>query len=148
MIRGDTIEQFTAEQLNDVEDHSNNVTLVIQEFEKLHGDSRTKKGRAAWEKWAKENDAKLRVAIDKDADWYNSPLYGSQGLRAQCIEAGYKVIDIYPCYHQGWEMDEWGAIGEKDGQKWQLETSHGGLIIPTEPIKGIVKTVMNMLGFK
>lgn len=88
---------------------------------------------------------------DKYMEYVGTALYGSEDLRKQAISAGYKILDIYPIYHlyhQGWEMDEWGAIGEKDGKKWVLETSHGSLQIPQEPMPGMVRTIMNVLGFK
>jgi hypothetical protein len=48
-------------------------------------------------------------------------------FRAKCVEAGFRITHIYPVFHQGWECDEWGAIGTKDGKRFRLETSHGGL---------------------
>jgi len=72
-----------------------------------------------------------------EADWEVFDKYmeneydGSDGFRSQCIDAGYYLLKLYPVYHQGWEMDEWGAIGEKDGVQYRLETNHGSLV-PTE----------------
>lgn len=147
MIRGDFMD-LTEAQLNDLTEGGNHVSQVILDFEKEHGDTRTKAGRAAWEKWCKSNDHILRKANELDCDWYTNPLYGSMGLRAQAIEAGYRIKSLYPCYHQGWEMDEWGATGTKDGKYYVLETSHGGLCTPHEIEPSMIeKAVINTLKF-
>lgn len=88
-----------------------------------------------------------QVLFDKYMDYIGTPLYESEGIRRQGIEAGFKIVHIYPIYHQGWEMDDWGAIGEKDGKRYVLETSHGGLIMPTEPIKSLKRSLLSVLGF-
>jgi len=147
MIRGDFVD-LTEEQLNDMADGGNHVGKLIAEYEKEFGETSSKKGRANWEKWAKENETKLLDANLKDCDWYGNPLYGSMSLRSQAIEAGYRIKSLYPCYYQGWEMDEWGATGEKDGKLYVLETSHGGLCTPHEiELSRIEKVVVNTLKF-
>ena len=52
---------------------------------------------------------------------------GTLHFRKKCIGDGFVLIHVYPIYHQGWEMDEWGAIGQKDGKLYILETNHGSL---------------------
>lgn len=71
--------------------------------------------------------AKYKYDSDDYMNYIGTPLYSSEYFRKQCIEAGFHLTDLYPVYHQGWEMDEWGAFGTKDGKKYQIETSHGGL---------------------
>lgn len=51
----------------------------------------------------------------------------ADGFKRTCLDRGYKLIHIYPIYYQGWEMDQWGAIGLKDGKRFRLETNHGQL---------------------
>lgn len=51
----------------------------------------------------------------------------SSNFREQCLFKGFELLNLYPCYHQGWELDQWGAIGKKDGKKYVLETDHGSL---------------------
>jgi hypothetical protein len=48
-------------------------------------------------------------------------------FRRDCIKAGFTLLKLYPIYYQGWEMDFWGAIGEKDNKQYRLETDHGRL---------------------
>lgn len=49
-------------------------------------------------------------------------------FRIKCVNAGFTIEQVYPIYYQGWEMDEWGAIGRKDGKIYVLETDHGSLM--------------------
>lgn len=63
--------------------------------------------------------------ISPNCNW--DDLDYSQSFREQCVEGGFKLLHIYPCLHQGWEFDEWGAIAEKNGYKYVLETSHGSI---------------------
>ena len=62
-----------------------------------------------------------------DQDWIDG-LDNSLDFRELCIKSGYKLKIVYPIYYQGWELDEWGAIGAKDGKTFRLETNHGRLI--------------------
>ena len=146
VIRGDFVD-LTEEQLNDLTDRGTTSSSIFQDYEKANGKI-TKKTESAWQEWAKANNDKLLQAAIKDSEWYGSALYGSIGLREQAIEAGYRIKSLYPCYHQGWEMDEWGATGMKDGKYYVLETSHGSLCTPREiELSKIEKVVINILKF-
>lgn len=92
-------------------------------------------------------DPKNQEEFDKYYEYVGSPLYGSEYLRKAILELGeYKILSIYPCYYQGWEMDEWGAIAEKDGKKYAMETSHGGLQAPVEIEDfSLIRSVMKIL---
>jgi hypothetical protein len=147
MMRGNFVD-LTEDQLNDLTEGGNNTALVISAYEKEYGEITSKRGRESWSKWAKKNDKLLREANFKDCDWYSNPLYGSMSLRAQAIEAGYRIKSLYPCYHQGWEMDAWGATGTKDGKYYVLETSHDSLCTPYEiELSGIEKVAINIIKF-
>lgn len=71
----------------------------------------------------KEVDIDFEIENEKD-----SILYYSQNFRRKCINDGFELINIYQIFHFQWEMDEWGAIGIKNGKRYRLETSHGQLI--------------------
>jgi hypothetical protein len=49
-------------------------------------------------------------------------------FRTKCIKEGFKLRKLYPIYWQGWELDEWGAIGTRDGKEYRLETNHNSLV--------------------
>jgi len=86
--------------------------------------------------------------LQKYCDYIGTSLYGSEPLRKDVIALGYKVIKLYPCYHQGWEMDEWGVIAEKGGLKFRFETNHGSLCSPIEYKETSLKRmIMTVLGF-
>lgn len=78
-------------------------------------------------------------------DYVGTPLYGSEHFRKQAIEAGYSLEYLYPVYHQGWELDEWGAVGTKDGKRFRLETNHGSLTV--EDFPSLFQAIKNRLGF-
>lgn len=63
-------------------------------------------------------------------------LESSWCFRRDCIKAGFYLKELYPVYHQGWELDEWGAIGTKDGKEYCLETNHGSLVPELIPSTG------------
>lgn len=70
---------------------------------------------------------------------------GTESFRRQCIGKGFHLTHIYPMYYQGWECDQWGAIGTKDGKRFRLETNHGSL--HTEELKEgfpLVRTIKTL----
>lgn len=75
---------------------------------------------------------KLKVSI-KDLNKLNSNDYDdgahpSDYFRRQCKSNGYKLLELYPIYRIGWELDNWGAIGTKRGIQYALSTDHGSFI--------------------
>lgn len=66
-------------------------------------------------------------------NYVGTPLYHSEHFRKQCVSAGFYVTELYPIYHQGWEMDEWGGVGIKDGNRHELTTDHGSLQVSYIP---------------
>jgi hypothetical protein len=68
-------------------------------------------------------------------EYKGDELYDSRPFREVAVNQGYKLLKLYPIYHQGWEMDSWGAIGIKDGKKYILETTHGQLEVHPVPSK-------------
>lgn len=138
MIRGDFCD-LTEEQLNDLETGgSNNVFQLYEHHGKTDG---------LWEQWVAENRKEFEEACDKDSEECGSPLYSSLHFRKQCVEAGFRLKSLYPCYYQGWECDEWGGTGTKDGKHYCLETSHGGLNPVEIEFSKIEKVVMKVLKF-
>lgn len=55
-------------------------------------------------------------------------LHATKHFRNKCIKAGYYILEVFPVYYQGWELDEWGAIAIKDGRRYTLTTDHGRLV--------------------
>ncbi len=71
----------------------------------------------------------------------NFALYSSINFREECRCAGFEIDALYPVYHQGWEMDEWAAKGNRKNQSYWLETDHGLLkynIIPPGYVERIL----------
>ena len=69
-------------------------------------------------------DPELYKSYDKEIkDMIDASIH----FRANCEHEGFILSSLYPIYYQGWEMDEWGAIGNKDGEEYLLETNHGYL---------------------
>ena len=48
-------------------------------------------------------------------------------LEEKLKDKGFKVMHLFPVYYQGWEMDEWAAVVEKDGIVNLAVTNHGSL---------------------
>lgn len=67
-------------------------------------------------------------------------------FRKRCMDLGYHILHLYPIYYQGWDMDEWGVIGEKDNQIYCLETDHNMLL--EIPIKSFSYEPMKVLIFE
>lgn len=61
--------------------------------------------------------------------WLSGNYDPSASFRDEFLTMGFKLLRLYPMYYQGWECDQWGAIGEKDGKLYRLETSHGSPIV-------------------
>ena len=117
MIRGN-FESLSISELNDITNKGDNLDKLIE----------TKPEAGSWESWVQENQEAFDRAQELDRQWISSSLYSSLDFRTQCIEEGFKILNLYPKYYQGWECDYWGAVGEKDSKTYLLETSHGGLI--------------------
>lgn len=45
--------------------------------------------------------------------------------RKKVISDGYKIIKMLAVYYQGWELDCWSFIVEKDGVRYKAVSSHG-----------------------
>lgn len=118
MIRGN-FEILTAAELNDLTDGGDHLDKLIgdQSFE----------SPGSWDKFIADNKEAFETANNLDQAWIKSPLCSSLYFRQTCIEEGFKILSLYPIYHQGWECDYWGALGEKNGKTYLLETNHGGL---------------------
>jgi hypothetical protein len=128
MIRGEFLD-FTEKQLNTIKIAKE----TIEQAKK-------------WERSIEIRPYHHVVSIDELMDEYGV-LDSSSHFREQCLGEGFKLLNLYPCYHQGWECDEWGAIGERDSKKYVLETSHGSLQTPKEleegwkPVFKMIKTL-------
>jgi hypothetical protein len=48
-------------------------------------------------------------------------------------DRGYKVIHLFPVLHEGWEMDNWAAVVERDGTVKLAQTNHGSLELVVGP---------------
>lgn len=70
-----------------------------------------------------ENTLYPRASLN-ELDW----LIESVVFRRQVVRENFKLLSLYCVYHIGWEMDNWGAIAEKDGKYFRLETDHGRLV--------------------
>src|SRR5271166_5669505 len=70
---------------------------------------------------------KKQINCAKGSKSEYTDLEKSLHFRVKCMDAGFTLTGLYPCYHQGWEMDYWGAMGVKDGKRYRLETNHGAL---------------------
>ena len=70
-----------------------------------------------------KTEEQLNSFADSGRDCYDA----TTSFRRSCVDKGFYLTHIYPIYYQGWEGDQWGAIGTKDGKKFRLETNHGGL---------------------
>ena len=80
----------------------------------------------------------------EDPNWIDN-YDPSESFRRQCVKEGFHLVHLYPVYHQGWECDEWGAIGTKDGKRFRLETNHGSLYPQeVEPVFPILKTIKTL----
>ena len=117
MIRGN-FEPLSISELNDITNKGDNLDKLIE----------TKPDAGSWESWVQENQDSFDRAQELDRQWISSSLYSSLDFRTQCIKEGFKILNLYPVYHQGWECDYWGAVGEKDSKTYLLETNHGGLV--------------------
>ena len=62
-------------------------------------------------------------------DPQNIELADSFTFRKTVVNAGYKIVQLLPVFHQGWEMDEWAAIVEKEGRIYKATTNHGSLSV-------------------
>lgn len=131
MIRGN-FESFSKEELNDTKT-SDAVCLLIDSV-----DEKVKEDQALWTKWLEENKEAFDEAQKKDSD--NMRLRSSLSFRRDCLEKGFVLEKMYALYYQGWECDEWGAIGTKDGKTYVLETNHGSLY-PREIDPMLIKVV-------
>ncbi len=82
---------------------------------------------------------------DEYYDYVDTDLFRSRFFRIKCMQAGFRLVELYPVYHQGCELDEWGAIGTKDGKTYFLETNHGGLY-PVEMVKTSFQKLLEKFG--
>lgn len=74
---------------------------------------------------ATENDKNYSFIKIVDIHKLYDKYHNSNDFREKLLRKGYKILTLYDCYHQGWEGDEWGAIVEKEGKKYWVETNHG-----------------------
>jgi hypothetical protein len=49
-------------------------------------------------------------------------------FRKEVISKGYRILTLIARHFQGWELDEWGAIAEKDGERFKVTTYHGRFV--------------------
>ena len=140
MLRGDFV-NCTEEELNSLKYDGGHVAALCGGVEY---------DQKSWKKFLEQYAEEFYAASEKDSEWSDSPLSKSINFRKQCVEAGFRIQSLYPIYYQGWEMDNWGAIGTKGSKHYILETSHGNLCKPLkiEPskIKKIAINVLNFLG--
>ena len=86
-----------------------------------------------------------RLDISKENLNGNKLGHGSDHFREKCLKAGYTLTNIYPVYHQGWELDEWAADATKDGKKYFLTTNHNALEeteIPRFSLKSLILSIL------
>lgn len=88
---------------------------------------------------------KTEEQLNSFSDSCDDEYDGTEYFRKKCVKAGFYLKQVYPVYHQGWELDEWGAIATKDGKTYRLETDHGSLVYEEIkegfPIVNAIKTL-------
>lgn len=85
---------------------------------------------------------------DPEATDDYGPLTVSRLFRKKCADKGYSLLYMYPIYYQGWEMDEWGAVGMLDGDTYLLETDHGSLNATPKDLGDIARCAMIFLSIQ